>query len=319
MRVALVTTGRMELLALPGSLARLFPDHVFYAESFRTTHTGRREPFPGYTSARARPLPEGDVPTNLDRLVRAAVATLIPEEPGASPADFAFILEDLELVNKGNEQTLCDVVRRVARHHSERLDKTSPELARSTARLLRDRVSYHLAVPMPEAWFFGAPSVLRKAGIPPKRLVGAAIPSGDCERFHVDDPAYLTDNGSACTQWISKGRPLPPRSRRGRYPPWLTATSREQHPKAYLAWLARNPSRPNCTSYRETQQGRRALSRLDWYELLQNPSHATYARSMLSDLADALGISPPGLRLDGAEAPLTSIRARPSAHVLRNL
>ncbi len=311
MRVALITTGRMELLGLPGSLQQLFQGHEFIAEQYRPG-----EPFPGYTHARAAMFPTGQMPSSLHRLIQAAVGALIPEVAGAPAADYAFILEDLELVNQGNASTLCSVVSRTAIHHTNHVMRSNRALGLRVARLLRDRVSYHLAVPMPEAWFFGAPSVLPRTGIPKRRLQSVVLPPGDCEQFHVSVPAYDTDNGSSCTTWVSRGR------RRGTHdacPPWIATSSRQEHPKAYLAWLARQPCPGNCTAYSETKQGRRALVNLDWGALLQNPTHATFARAMVFDLANALGSAPAGVPTGGNEATLTSLHAPSSAPVLRNL
>jgi len=54
---------------------------------------------------------------------------------------------------------------------------------------LKEKVSFHLIVPMAEAWLFGERSTLEAAGMPPS--AAPVCPKGDLETFHVDDPAYV--------------------------------------------------------------------------------------------------------------------------------
>ncbi len=51
MKVALVTTGRLEFLALPKALRSLFPAH-----EFESVDAGSNQPFHGFTSNPVRPL-----------------------------------------------------------------------------------------------------------------------------------------------------------------------------------------------------------------------------------------------------------------------
>jgi hypothetical protein len=94
---------------------------------------------------------------------------------------------------------------------------------------------------------------------------------------------------------------------------------RARHPKAYLSWLCRDPLEPDCTSYRETDGGAAALRGLDWPAVVRRPDHMRFARSLLADLADALGRWPTTISQGGNEAPLTSIRHAPKDRVLRNM
>ena len=106
MRVSLITTGDMEFLALPQALGRLFPGQEFYAEPYQPNR-----PFHGFTANKVGALHPTDPPGIATMLLRAALGTLIPSDPRGAASDLACVLEDLELVNKGNEATLIEHVR----------------------------------------------------------------------------------------------------------------------------------------------------------------------------------------------------------------
>jgi hypothetical protein len=55
MRVRLIPTGQMELLALARCLQRIFPGHAFETVSAREDPDGSRVPFDGFTSVRLHP------------------------------------------------------------------------------------------------------------------------------------------------------------------------------------------------------------------------------------------------------------------------
>lgn len=159
------------------------------------------------------------------------------------------------------------------------------------------------------------PAGAANAGVPSEQLPVRTVQGQDPECFVTDDAAYIVDDGSACTKWKS----LPTRYQGHQRPEWLNTTHpRERHPKRYLAWLCRDPGARNCSSFRE-RPASDALVRLSWAQVLQNPHHMTFARSLICDLADGLGYIPPGLDLEGTEALLTSIHAPRAEPVLRNL
>lgn len=108
-------------------------------------------------------------------------------------------------------------------------------------------------------------------------------------------------------QWLLPARPELPDYRR------------ERHPKAYLAWLCRDPEDKRCCStYRESRGGADALRALSWPEVLRTPTHARFARTFFRDLADVLG--PPALAVgEGEEHPLLARSEAPQDRVLRNL
>jgi len=318
MRVSLITTGHMEMRALPNALKALFPDHEFIAEQLESN-----KPFSGFTSERVRALSPADPPGKAAKLVRSALGTVVAEDERTQPCDLAVILEDLEVANRGNEAVLIEHVRQSALRV---LDEQWPNQPRPLAgrefvrRRLREHVSFHLAVPMPESWFFGDPAVLPDAGVPDHHLPPLLAPDRDPEDFLTEDPAYEKDDGSECQAWVHQGR----RTEQEHRPPWLAdlypvTDRRRKHPKWYLAWLARHPSQANCTCYSAGRQGVRALRRLNWSTVLTKATWFSYLRAFIRDLEAALDTSAIGVPATGDEAPLTSIGQLPSDPILRNL
>lgn len=304
MRVSLITTGQMELLGLPAMLTALFPGQQFFAEPYSP-----KKPHHGFTSSTVRPLQPNDPPGNAAKLLTAALGTLVPETQGSpADADLAVILEDVELCNKGNEAVVTEHMRESARRWLA--SRSGADRARLGA-LMKDKVSFHLAAPMPESWFFGDLAALATevpaAHLPPRLMDGR-----DLEDFLTDDAAYDADVAASGAAGVAGG------SRPNRRRPWA-CTRPKEHPKAYLAWLLRDTSLADGSSYKESQEGVRLLSRLDWGAVLSNLSWFGYARALIRDLESALGVSARGVPAEGVEAPLTSVRARPDAHVLRNL
>ena len=98
---------------------------------------------------------------------------------------------------------------------------------------------------------------------------------------------------------------------------WLEAgDQRVSHPKAYLSWLCQEPTDKKCSRYDETKGGAEALAKLDWSALLGDPVAAPFARAMIHDIAEALGVEAP---FPGEVAPSTARSELPAAPALRNL
>ena len=304
MRVSLVTTGDMELDGLPDMLKGLFPDHQFYAEPFAPN-----KPFHGFTSATVRLLGPTDPPGNAAQLVRAALGTLVAPAGGQPPADLSVILEDVELCNKGAESTIVDHLRQSANSVLGGLGPAADPVA--VRALMRTKLSFHLAAPMPESWFFGDTAALTTE-VTPSRLPPLVMAGRDLEDFLTDDPAYDAATAADCVRWVAAGSPS------NRKPPWLT-TRRAEHPKGYLAWLLRDPSVADSSRYKESKEGVRLLKRLDWGTVLANPDWFTYARALIRDLESALGVPALGVPAGGVEAPLTSVHTVRATPILRNL
>jgi hypothetical protein len=309
MRVAVLPTGRAELLGLPDALPKLFAGHEFYAVS---RVVGADDPFDSFTSSRLRPDgPVGEA-TNVGKLVQRMAAELIPGRKG-NPPDLLVVLDDLELTNRDQPRLVVDLFRRALDEHLRRLQSGHPALAEKVRAALRAKASLHLAAPMLEAWFFADPAGPANAGVPADRLPANWERHQDPEDFLTQEQAYLRDEAGGCDAWHA----LPERKRRDHRPAWL-CDSREHHPKAFLAWLCRSPGEKKCSQYRETHEGAHALRSLDWPAALGQAEHCAYLRALVEDLADGLGVASPA-PAGGRVASLTSHRERRSMPMLRNI
>jgi hypothetical protein len=331
MRVAILPTGRMELLGVPRALAALFPDHEFYGISQRRgdaepSNSRRRsarassapasqrpvdvEPFDSFTSS-GQELTRTQKNPNLVEIVEQMTSELVPGRRG-HPPDLLFVLEDLELPNRHQPELVVQVFRDATLRHLALLESTDPGLANRVAQALRSKASFHLATPMIEAWLFADPNGPRNAGVPADRLPPNWESERDPEAFLTRDPAFLADDGSTCTAWHALSRAKKKTHKLG----W-NKEQRESHPKAFLSWLCRDPAEKNCSRYRESHEGADALAALDWEEALRLPEHCTYLRALVEDLADGLGET---LRLPGGSvSPHTDRRVRRQPPVLRNI
>lgn len=308
MRVALLPTGRTEWHGLPVALQRLFPAHELYvlpgAAVFRSTG-----PFDGFTTSTLTEKHEHEdeyLPESATDLVGRAAQEALGDGPHRGAADAVLVLDDLELANRHQPARVARVFRRAVEYHLAGLQGARER----TARTLRERVSFHLVVPMIEAWFFGDRQALRVAGVPDDLepiLDGAGL-----EDFRTLDVRYEGAREVDCPIWIAKGRKKADR------PKWLGA-QRERHPKGYLQWLCRDGAAKNCTSYDESHRGAEALKQLDWAAVLGSRS-VGYLGALVEDLADVLREPLPlPMHGDDGPPPVTSWSRRPQSHVLRNL
>jgi hypothetical protein len=309
MRVAILPTGRAEMLGLPEALGGLFPGHDFYALS---RVAGSNEPFDSFTSAPLSASGPVGAASNVGKIVQQMAAELVPGRRG-KPADLLVVVDDLELVNRDQPQFVVDTFCRAIDAHLQGLQRDRPAMIEKVREALRQKASLHLAAPMLEAWFFADPAGLTNAGVPAERLPANWERHLDPEDFLTQERSYFDDDAGCCDAW----RALPESRRREHRPAWL-CDSRERHPKGFLAWLCRNPGDKKCSSYRETHEGARALRSLDWRAALSNAEHCTYLRALVEDLADGLGVAAPA-PAGGNVAACTSHRARRSPQVLRNL
>ncbi len=67
---------------------------------------------------------------------------------------------------------------------------------------------------------------------------------------------------------------------------------RERHPKLYLKFLC-DPDDPFGKTYREAVGCKAALELLDWPRVLAHPTHVRFARALVADIADGLGVVSP--------------------------
>jgi hypothetical protein len=255
----------------------------------------------GFTSAALSSPPilgTADEPTDVEQLAGALIAELEPGRRDAKPPDVVVLVDDLELVNQGQPERAVEHVRAAVLAHIERHPWPSLASRERACERLRARGSFHLLAPMVEAYFFAEAAALMRAGATRTSTVDAT--ATDVERFRVDEPDFLDPPNHR-----SKHEP----------PPWATA-DRARHPKRYLQFLC-DPTGKIPRAYVETKGGRAALRELDWNAVLAPQRHVHFARSLIHDLADALGEPGVTKRFPGDTHPLTW--PPPEGNLLRNI
>lgn len=299
----------MELRGLADALKSLFPVHDFVTMGAREALPGQEEePLPEFlsrrvTDAEAFDSPLLDPPSILRKRTIPRVAEALTR-----PYKLVLFLSDLEIENIGRAPHVCDIVKHAVRLHVESLDA---RFSAAIAREFRERVSFHLAVPMADAWLFGDPAVCEKNAVPPGRAPLLAA-GRDRELFLTADLAYEVDDGAACTVLSERAG----RGVRRKKAPWVVERRRE-HPKHYLQWLCRDPSEKSCTSWREADAGARALSKLDWKAVLSWPNEYAFLHALVDDVADALGEPTPFRPAAPMPVP-TRVRPKEQRTYLRN-
>ena len=247
-RVALLVTGDVEKRALHLSLKRIFPDVEFEPQQLDGFTSGELPVEP--------PAFDAGNPSLVDKLAAALVSAVDPGRSG-TPADLAFLVDDFKLWNtRVPERAVHHIRVAVARQLEHRWP--SSDRRRRSADLVRDRCSFHLLSPMVEAYFFGEPEALARAGATRPAQVDPSVT--DIEDFLVaDDAEFLA----------------PPD---GKHPIWAKA-HRARHPKCYVQFLC-DPAGANPRAYRETKGGHEALRSLDWRAVLAPPSHVRFAAAL---------------------------------------
>ncbi len=282
--VALIPTGKLEHLALGPALARLFPDHDFVVRPPEVN-------LDGFTSLDVSAFLKEDahpVADTLEELAKMLVNAIFPGRKGEH-VDFAYVIEDLELVNRGQPDLVIRLFRDAV---ANCLELTWPGNAQRRD-AVRDKCSFHLFSPMTEAYFFGEPAALQRAGAsaPPSAAVHP-----DLEQFHTTDGAYLA---------------APEHDR-------LTSPRlREHHPKSYLHYLCDSTLSDKKRKYRETKNGVAALSTLAWNQVMQNQPHCPFLHAFMDDLSEAL--SGPLLFIDPEHADHRVRYPKGTGGVLRNI
>lgn len=298
MRVRLVVTGDLEKAVLGRSLER-----VLRAAGAEVTF----DPpllVPGGAMTTS-PLPDPDhptsrTPTTVARTARALVTETLVETSRGLP-DLVIGIDDLELANLHQPKVVTAWIRRALneqiadRFHSAGAETREADQARAA---LRARCSFHLLVPLVEAYFFGERAALRRAGVAAETPVHRL--GDDVEDFETDDPEFLPTARSKNAEQIGKG-----------YGWWRE----EKHPKRYLEFLVARSG----GLYHETQGGARALEDLDWAASSPVAKAIPFARALFEDLSDALSIPNPlgAGTISGLTYPARTVRRE--ALVLRNL
>ncbi len=284
--VALIPTGRLEHRALGPALGRLFPDDRFVVRP-------PEAPLNGFTSRDVAPLvgaPPGPVPTELDELAAELVNAIFPGRRGER-VDFAFAVEDLELVNDAQPHLVLHLFRDAVDRY---IQATWRHNAVPRYAEVRERCSFHLLRPMVEAYFFGEPAALGRAGavLPPQ-----LPPNLDLEQFYMVDAPFW---------WLPQGTPR-----------IANMPQRFRHPKSYLHYLC-DPTLTNRRArYRETHEGVDALEEMDWEVVLSVVPHCPFLHALLDDLAQAL--NHPLSFVNQAHADMRTRFPGPHPRLLRNL
>jgi hypothetical protein len=294
-RVALLVTGKVEEKALHHSLKRVFPEVEFAMRPQRDGFTSH--PLPPTPLLHAlRTAPQR---THVEHLAEALVAEVEPGRRDQKPPDLVVLVDDLELENQDWPERAVEHVRTAVRTHLEQHPWPSAISRERAYEHVRERCSFHLLVPMVEAYFFREPAALTRAGAMRASRFDAS--AADVEtRFEVSDPDFLAP---------------PDRPPREKLPPWATA-NRRRHPKHYLQFLC-DPTGTEPRAYVETQGGQAALRALDWPMVLESHEHVRFLRSLIHDLADALGEYAVAERFAGATHPCTW--PPPTDKLLRNV
>jgi hypothetical protein len=282
-RVALIVTGDLEKKSLHLSLVRWFPEVTFELLQLD-----------GFTSCALPEEPAFDAgrPSLVEKLAAALIAAVDPGRSG-TPADLAFLVDDLELYNLASPER---AVRHVRAAVARQLDLRwgNADRRRQSADRVRARCSFHLLSPMIEAYFFGEPEALLRAGARRPAVFDPLV--RDVEAFATDDPSFLAAPD-------------------GKHPIWARP-DRARHPKAYVRFLC-DPEGAIPRAYRETKEGHEALRSLDWPRVLAPEAGARFARSLLLDLAEGLDQPDVAALFPGERHPVTSRNAQDN--VLRNV
>lgn len=242
MHIRLVVTGDMEEIALPRLLARLCATGTFTSKKAHgfTSQTLTASPF-------ANPVP-GVTPV-VQKLARDLVASVYPGDRGVGRRrrehyDFAVLVEDLEVANVDLAANVVTFMLEGVARHIDETWKHEAERERVRAEV-RNRCSFHLMAPMPEAYFFGDLDALRRAGV-------TSLPQLDCaqlEAFSSNDASYRA-----------------------------AAPGQHQHPKKYLKHLTDH-------AYQETAGGAAALENLDLDRVCACLGDKSFLCSFLYDLS----------------------------------
>jgi hypothetical protein len=284
-KIRLVVTGDCEEAALHHALQNCFPDARF----------DRPHRVDSFTSTPLRDPPSPGCKDTLDKFTHKLVE--LTDEDDA----LVIGVDDQELHD--NPANLAHALRQSVQRKIEEFASSLPSRER-LAQKLRERCSFHLLVPMVEAYFFCDPKALKQGGA----IIESRFDSlkHDVEDFVVDDVDYMT-----APETTAESEPNKERRKRS----WAKAIEvRRRHPKHYLKYLS-SPHDPFGSQYKETKHGADALRSLDWTRVLAEQTHVRSVRALLNDIADFLSWPP----FAGNEVQDTSRSAPRRASVLRNL
>ncbi len=273
--VVLIPTGKLEHAALATALAHIFSDAAFDTRP-------HDEHLDGFTSNDVTKITLGRQPqSSVEVLAATLVASIVPGRRG-EVADYAMVVEDLELKNDHQPERVIDVFREAVRCHvlnnwnsQHKQDRVFDEI--------RKRCSFHLFRPMTEAYFFGEPRALDRAGAIEAAKLSVAP---DLEQFQTNDVAFLE---------------LPAETRPKKHRRIVDMPERHRHPKSYLHYLCDPTLTDPNKKYSEIKGGVAALQELDWEQVMAGAPHCPFLHSLLDDLSFALNRPLPFIAKNHAE------------------
>jgi hypothetical protein len=271
-RITLIVTGDMERRALSDSLQKIFPNtgfDVIQTPSITSNELTERKIQDSLQKPQSR----------LRETARLLIAEVDPGRSRNDRADFAILIDDLELVNQHQHELVRSAINRAVKASVE---NWSDLRHRTTIhKTVRERCSFHLMAPMTETYFFHCDAAL--GPLAPRRALAPEVRATDPEDFEItSDQDFLQELGRA------------------------------RHPKKYTDWLLTSPDGSDVSPYKEKNQGCAALKALQWGRPLQNPAWAKSAGALFDDIADMLGVPAPFPR-----APKTALHQ--PGYTLRNL
>jgi hypothetical protein len=178
--------------------------------------------------------------------------------------DFVFGIEDLELANLNQAEAVIDAFRHaVAAELATRQCSMNADRFDKFKARVKDCCSFHLFVPLAEAYFFADQGALEATGCTREAQLEAGC---DVELFRTIDLEFLNAPQQPPPHWA------------------IDPQTRALHPKRYLQFLL------DPEFYSETEQGVAALQAISWQTVLGRPDHTLFLRSLFQDLAFALGL-----------------------------
>lgn len=271
MRVQLVVTGDLEKGALGRSLERALRAagaDVTFERPLLLTDAGMT----------SNPLPDAlagaEIPRTVQRMAKALVTETFVGRSRHLP-DLVVGIDDLELANVHQPHIVIAWLRRaiedqIAQRYT--VGGVPSQLTDRVREALRTRCSFHLLVPLAEAYFFGEDAAVSRAGVAAGTVVHRV--GADVESFATDDPEFRLRAEQKNREMRALGRD------------WWRE---ERHPKHYLEFLVERSG----GLYLETEGGVRALEILDWPAMGRIEAPMAFARALFEDVSEALGIDNP--------------------------
>ncbi|KHD07911.1 hypothetical protein PN36_17345 [Candidatus Thiomargarita nelsonii] len=285
--IQLIVTGDLEKLALALNRVTVFTQAninfikpQYKMESFTSGDVSKIPPKPQRKDG------------NIDKLAAALVAEINLSQP----PDMVIVIDDLEIANFHQPELVASGFHDAVDWYIQNYNWASQRTRQTRIERLRERCSFHLLVPMVEAYFFGeVPDALNRAGA----VLQSSVSGMDVENFAVkNDHDYL--KAPKGTSFWAKN-----------------PNDRVQHPKRYLDYLCCSDVNLNRASrYRETKGGVKALEKINWDSiLLDNSPYLAYLRSLFDDISNRFNLTNP---YPGVCAPVTDCGTGIS-NILRNI